>query len=174
MPRGCSRRKRNSKRYATSHAVLISLREPSWRHPPRRNLTCRFIPTRSRAGGRTGAWATVNLNNNNPTHSGSASASVAADAYEAIYLHHDAMTTSGFTDLAFWIHGGSSGGQLLQVQGLLNGAAQTAVALPALSANVWQQFIISLASLGVANKSNFDGFWIQDRSGPNAPDVLSR
>src|SRR5437867_8643655 len=115
------------------------------------------------------SWATVNLANGSPVHSGALSAGVTADAWEAIYLHHDAFDTSSYTDLTFWIHGGSSGGQLLQVQALLNGSAQTAVALAPLPANTWQKITLSLASLGVANKPNLDGFWIQDRSGVTKP-----
>jgi hypothetical protein len=115
------------------------------------------------------SWATVDLANPSPTHSGTRSASVNADAWEAIYLHHDAFDTGGYTDLVFWIHGGSTGGQLLQVQALLNGAAQTAVALAPLPANTWQKITISLASLGVANQPKMDGFWIQDRSGTTRP-----
>src|SRR6266511_3077862 len=115
------------------------------------------------------SWATVNLANASPVHSGTRSASVSADAWEAIYLHHDAFDTSGYTDLVFWIHGGSTGGQLLQVQALLSGSAQIAVALAPLPANTWQKITLSLASLGVANRPNMDGFWIQDRSGTTKP-----
>src|SRR5437867_498931 len=115
------------------------------------------------------SWATVNLANTSPIHTGTQSVSVNADAWEAIYLHHDAFDTSGYTDLVFWIHGGATGGQLLQVQGLLNGAAQTVVTLAPLAANTWQKVTISLASLGVAGKPNMDGFWIQDRSGTTKP-----
>src|SRR6185503_13604502 len=81
------------------------------------------------------SWATVNLDNTSPVHTGTRSASVNADAWEAIYLHHDAFDTGGYSDLVFWIHGGSTGGQLLQVQALLSGTAQTAVTLPPLPAN---------------------------------------
>src|SRR5881394_797479 len=128
------------------------------------------IYTDSLVGGwQNWSWATVNLDNTSPIHSGTRSASVNADAWEAIYLHHDAFDTSGYTDLVFWIHGGSTGGQLLQVQALLNGAAQTAVTLDPLPANTWQKITISLASLGVASKPNLDGVWIQDRSGTTKP-----
>src|SRR6266550_1548326 len=120
-------------------------------------------------GWQSWSWATVNLANSSPVHSGTQSASVNADAWEAIYLHHDAFDTGGYTDLVFWIHGGSTGGQLLQVQALLNGVAQTVVTLAPLSANTWQKITISLASLGVASKPNMDGFWIQDRSGTTKP-----
>lgn len=115
------------------------------------------------------SWAVVNLSANSPVRSGTKSASVTADAWEAIYLHHAAFDSSGYSDLVFWLHGGSTGGQLLQVQGLLGGTAQTVVQLPALAANTWQQFTIPLASLGVANRGNLDGFWIQDRSGTTRP-----
>src|SRR5262249_38318133 len=115
------------------------------------------------------SWAVVNLNATSPVHSGTRSASVTADAWEAIYLHHDAFDSSSYSDLVFWIHGGSIGGQLLQVQAELNGTAQTAVQLAPLPANTWQKITISLASLGVANQPNLDGFWIQDRSGTTQP-----
>ena len=59
-------------------------------------------------------WATLNYANPSPVHGGSASISVNATAYQALYLHHDAQDTSGFTNLVFWIHGGASGGQRLQ------------------------------------------------------------
>jgi hypothetical protein len=121
------------------------------------------------SGWQNWSWATVNLDNPSPTHGGTRSASVSADAWEAIYLHHDAFDTSGYTDLVVWIHGGPSGGQWLQVQALLNGTAQTAVVLAPLPANTWQKITISLSSLGVASKPNMDGLWIQDRSGITQP-----
>lgn len=114
-------------------------------------------------------WATLDYANSSPVRSGGASISVSANAWEALYLHHDAQDTSSFTDLVFWIHGGAAGGQRLQVQGLLNGTAQTAVAVGPLAANAWQQISIPLSALGVANKSNFDGFWIQDVTGTAQP-----
>ncbi|MFM8357040.1 MAG: hypothetical protein ACKOET_00640, partial [Verrucomicrobiota bacterium] len=50
------------------------------------------------------SWATVNLAANSPVRSGSKSASVVADACEAIYLHHAAFDSSGYSDLVFWLH----------------------------------------------------------------------
>ncbi|MBM3858533.1 MAG: alpha-L-arabinofuranosidase [Verrucomicrobia bacterium] len=113
-------------------------------------------------------WATLNYTNSSPVHSGTHSISVTAGAYEALYLHHAAFATSGYSNLTFWIHGGTSGGQLLQVQALLNGSAQPATNLPPLTTS-WQQIVLPLAALGVANKSNMDGFWIQSRSGTSIP-----
>ncbi|MBL9174775.1 MAG: hypothetical protein JNL10_14655 [Verrucomicrobiales bacterium] len=115
------------------------------------------------------SWAAVNFAATAPVHSGSKSASITTDGWEALYLHHAAFNTTGYTDLRFWIHGGATGGQLLQVQATLGGAQQAPVTLPALAANTWQQVTLPLSSLGVAGKANFDGFWIQDRSGTSKP-----
>ncbi len=115
------------------------------------------------------SWATINFSNSQPVQSGTASISVSAGPYQALYLHHDAFDSSPYADLVFWIDGGSTGGQLLQVQAELNGAPQTVLTLPALAANTWQQFSIPLSSLGVQNQPNLDGFWIQDRSGTTQP-----
>ncbi len=115
------------------------------------------------------SWATVNLGNTTPVQSGTNSISVSAGPYQALYLHQTPFDSSVYADLVFWINGGTTGGQLLQVQATLNGTAQTVVTLPALAANTWQQVSIPLSSLGVQNQPDMDGFWIQDRSGTTQP-----
>jgi alpha-L-arabinofuranosidase len=115
------------------------------------------------------SWATTNLAASSPVHGGTKSIAVTTGAWQALYLHHAAFDSSSYTHLTFWIHGGSTGGQRLQVQGLISGAAQPPVALAPLAANSWQQYSIPLSSLGVANKPNFDGFWFQDTSGTSQP-----
>jgi hypothetical protein len=115
------------------------------------------------------SWATTNLNNANPVHGGAASISVNAGADQALYLHHAAQPSDNFTNLVFWIHGGATGGQRLQVQATIGGTPQPAFALQPLTANSWQQITISLAALGVGSTPSFDGFWIQDASGAPQP-----
>ncbi len=115
------------------------------------------------------SWATVNLANTTPVQSGADSISVSAGPYQALYLHHDPFDSTLYASLSFWIDGGASGGQLLQVQATLNGAAQTVVTLPPLAANTWTQITIPLSSLGVQSQPDLDGFWIQDRSGATQP-----
>src|SRR5690349_561042 len=56
------------------------------------------------------SWATTNLSASAPVQSGTASIGVTAGAWAALYLHHDAFDSSTYTDLAFWINGGPSGG----------------------------------------------------------------
>lgn len=116
-------------------------------------------------------WANLDYSSTNIVFSGTKSISVtiANGSYQAIFLHHDAFDTAIYSNLTFWIHGGTNGGQRLQVQALLNGSAQPGISLPPLATNVWQQVVLSLASLGVSNKSNMDGFWIQDRIGSVQP-----
>jgi alpha-L-arabinofuranosidase len=108
------------------------------------------------------SWATVNLQTNSPVHSGNYSISVTDSTnYQALYLEHSDFNTTPYASLNFWINGGTSGGQKVQVWGVLDGTNQVAYSLGTLPANTWQQFTIPLASLGVANKATFSGIWIQ-------------
>ena len=111
-------------------------------------------------------WAnTLNYGSTTTVHSGTKSIAVAGTAWQAIYMHHAPFNSTPYVNLTFWINGGSTGGQLLRVQALLNGAAPTNYFdIPALPANTWTKYTIPLATLGATNKSNLDGFWIQDRS----------
>ncbi len=117
------------------------------------------------------SWATVNFSATTPVHSGSDSISVLclSNNFQALYLHHTAFDSSLYTNLTFWINGGSSGGQPLKVQATLGGAAQTQYFLSTLASNSWQQISIPLSALGVANQPNLDGFWIQSTSGSPIP-----
>ncbi|MBS1725702.1 MAG: hypothetical protein JST51_03210 [Armatimonadetes bacterium] len=112
------------------------------------------------------SWANVNFSNATPVHGGTKSISVTATGpNQALYLHHNAQWTTGYQSLTFWIHGGTSGGQLLQVQASVNGDILPAYPLPALTANTWTKVVVPLVGIGVHGVNSFDGFWIQDRSG---------
>lgn len=114
------------------------------------------------------SWATVDWTVASPVRSGANAVSVTAAAWDGFYLHHAAMNTAGFTNLAFWIHGGAAGGQRLLVQAIRGTNEQPVCSIPALAAD-WQQISIPLATLGVSNVVDFTGFWIQDRSGTAQP-----
>lgn len=105
-------------------------------------------------------WAALNYNNTSPVHSGSDSISVYATNYQALYLHHSAFSTAGFSNLTFWVYGGSPSQLSLKVQATVNGTAQPEIDLPLLNSGSWQQFTLSMSALGVAN-GTMDGFWIQ-------------
>ncbi len=113
------------------------------------------------------SWAAVNFSSTTRVHSGSDAIGVTCTNYAALYLHAPAFDSTPYTNLTFWINGGTAGGQMLKVQATLNGTPQTNfVSLTALSTN-WQQITIPLAALGVANAANMDGFWIQNNVGAN-------
>ena len=110
----------------------------------------------------TNASPKVNMANTSPVHSGSDSISVTdGPNYQALFLEHPVFNTAPYVALDFWINGGGSGGQSLQIGGLLNGTNQIDYPLPVLQANTWQHVTVPLSNLGVANTPNFTGFWIQ-------------
>jgi hypothetical protein len=103
-------------------------------------------------------------------HSGTTSISATTGAWGALSLWHSAFNSSGYTVLTFWINGGASGGQQLQIFAELNGnSILPAINIPPLAANTWQQINVSLSALGVANQPNFSRFSIFDCSGAAEP-----
>ena len=116
-------------------------------------------------------WATINYNNTSPVHSGSKSVAVTivTNTWQAIYIAHGSFNSSPYSSLTFWINGGASGGQQLQVVGHAGNAVQLSTNLAALAANTWQQYSIPLAALGLANRADVDGIWIQDGIGAVQP-----
>jgi alpha-L-arabinofuranosidase len=120
-------------------------------------------------------WAAHNYANTSPVHSSNNSVSVTiASQYEGLQIYHPDFDSTPYDSLNFWIHGGTNGGQKLQVYGLLHvgstpNAGQSYFSLGTLQTNSWQQFTIPLTALGVANKANFTGFVIQSSIGAAQP-----
>jgi alpha-L-arabinofuranosidase len=108
------------------------------------------------------SWATNNVANTSPVHSGGYSISVSdGPNYQALSLQYPpGVNTSPYSSLTFWINGGASGGQQLNVYGTLADSPKTAYPLK-LGTNTWQQITIPLSALGVAGKTNFSGIEIQ-------------
>ena len=121
-------------------------------------------------------WATHNYANTSPVHSGSDSVSVtiATVNYDGLQVYHPDFDSSPYSSLSFWVNGGASGGQQLQVYGLLHigtnaNVGQLHYSLAALPTNTWQQITIPLSALGVASMTNCTGFVIQSRIGVVQP-----
>ena len=116
------------------------------------------------------SWATTSLANTSPVHSAPDSISVTAGAWEALYFHNNAFDPSSFTNVSFWINGGASGGQKLQLQAIFNGSAVgSGIQLAPLSTNAWQHIDAPMSSLLPPGQSQIDGLWIQDRTGTAQP-----
>ena len=112
------------------------------------------------------SWATVNLASADPLRRGSSAVSVTADGWQALYLRRTTMQdTAGYSAVAFWIHGGQTGGQTLQVLALRDGNLQGPKPIPAPAAGVWTRVVIPLAELGLAGANDFNGLWIQNAAG---------
>lgn len=107
------------------------------------------------------SWAPRSLTNTVPVHTGANSIRVSAAAWQGLGFYHPEFNSSLYSALSFWVNGGTGGGQVIQVQARLSGVNQAARILPALAANTWQQFTVSLAALGVDSKTNVTQFLIQ-------------
>ena len=108
------------------------------------------------------SWGTRNLSNPSPAHSGAASISLNGTAWNvALSVQHPDFNTSVYSNLVFWAHGGSGGGQVLQAQAQVGSGTGPAVRLAALPANAWQRYVIPLSSLGAASVSNLNRLNLQ-------------
>jgi alpha-L-arabinofuranosidase len=121
-------------------------------------------------------WAPHDYANGLPVHSGTTSVAVTmASGYQGLQIYHPDLNSSLYSSISLWLNGGATGGQKLQVYGLLHVGTANNVgqgqyfSLGTLPTNGWQRFIIPLSALGVANRANFTGFVIQDRSGTAPP-----
>ena len=130
------------------------------------------------SGWQSWSWnSTLNFSTTAPVHGGADSLSVSYTAgYAGLYLSFPAaINTAGYGSLTFWINGGTSGGQNLQVkaavaQTLNNGVALNSyIAGGSIAANAWRQVTIPLTALGVANISNLTGIVLQDNTGSVQP-----
>ena len=122
-------------------------------------------------------YATLNYANTSPVYTGcqySVSVTIGS-AYAGIQIYHSDLNSAPYASISFWLNGGASGGQNLQVYGLLDqdGSANQAQSgryyLTPPTANTWQQYTVPLSTLSVANMTNFTGFVIQDSAGTTEP-----
>ena len=109
------------------------------------------------------SWAARNMANTSPVHSGSKSISVTDVAWAGLTFQHPDFNTSPYTNFSFWAHGGTGGGQRLQVYAEYGaGGRGSTYALPtALTAGTWTQYVIPLSTLGVAITPNLNRITIQ-------------
>ena len=96
---------------------------------------------------------------NSPVYAGSNSmACVPSDNWQAWWLKSGtSVDTAIYTNLSFWLNGGATGGQSILVSGELGGSGLSGISVTA-PTNSWKQITLSLASLGINNKTNLTGF----------------
>jgi hypothetical protein len=98
---------------------------------------------------------------NNPVYSGSNSmACVPSSSWQAWWLKSGtSVDTTIYTNVSFWLNGGTSGGQTVEINGELNGSELPGIWVTA-PTNVWRQFTVSLAELGLNDQTNLTGLQI--------------
>ena len=121
------------------------------------------------------SWATRNLTNEAPVHTGSSSISVLLNAYSAARFHNfTPLSIAGFGSLEFWMHGGPTGGQNAAVV-LRNGATIvgqetiTSALSGSVPANVWTKVVMPFSAMGVAAGATIDEVSFEDSTGINQP-----
>jgi hypothetical protein len=111
-------------------------------------------------------FASRNLSNASPVHSGSFSISVTATTNQALSFGQNGIDSSPYGNFIFWANGGSAGGQLLQVYATIGDTDQPPYsALAALSPGKWEQFTVPLSALNAANNRDLSKISVQLRGG---------
>ncbi len=82
----------------------------------------------------------------------------ATGGWQAWWMEHDPIDTTIYTNVTFWLNGGTNGGQSVGINAV-GGSSGTRLYVTA-PTNTWVQFTFSLASLGVADVTNLTGFQI--------------
>jgi len=128
-----------------------------------------------RAGWESWSWAPVRYSTAY-AHAGSSSLEVEVrSAWQALALHHAPFPTAAYAALELWIHGGASGGQVLQFQALVGGVSQPPVPLAtyldggAVVAGAWRRAVVPLADLGAAATVALTDLRLQDAAGRAQP-----
>jgi hypothetical protein len=92
---------------------------------------------------------------------------VEAGPWQALYLHHEAFSTTGFKKLSLLIQGSAPEGQV-RIFALTDGKVLGEGYLVTLSNTGWKQVEQPLAILGAEDRV-IDGFWVQNASASDLP-----
>lgn len=121
------------------------------------------------AGWQDWSWTTRNLGATSPVYAGAASIAVNFGAWGGLSFFKADVNTTGMTHLQFYLHGGSAGGQRMNVFfDFEDGSSGPGVAVPPAMANTWQKIDLALDALNPAGLPVNRITW-QDASGSNQP-----
>lgn len=96
----------------------------------------------------SGSNMTINAANTSPVRTGTKSISAIPSAdWGHFGLDKANANLAGFEKLEFWAHGGTAGGQRIDVQAFRNGVLLGSYYLPALAAGQWKRMAVPLSSL---------------------------
>ena len=116
------------------------------------------------------SWsATIDFNGTSPVQAGTRAINVTYQAWGGLSLRKGtAQSTSGYTALKFWVHGGTGAAKSLRVytQTADAGGESSSVVVSA-PANTWTEITVALGSLG--NPASIKRLNIQENSGATQP-----
>jgi alpha-N-arabinofuranosidase len=122
------------------------------------------------------SWCSRDFNSADFAHGGTRSVKVTYTAgWQGLYLRHANFDSSAYTDLTFWINGGTSNNRNVTVAAQINDTTQAAVSLNtyiaggSVAAGTWRKVTIPLSALHVDNNPNMNGFWLQEAGGNAQP-----
>jgi peptidoglycan/xylan/chitin deacetylase (PgdA/CDA1 family) len=117
------------------------------------------------------SWATHDLFQSAVVRTGPRAASFEPDGWAGLDFHHPTpIDTTLYTGLDFWVNGGPSGNQAVNVRLFLGSLEKGSALLSDLlgtpvAPNKWQHVFLPFASLGISG--GFDDLYLQDWSGLN-------
>ena len=119
-------------------------------------------------GWQNNSWGPTH-NTNNPIHSGTNALCLApSGGWQAMRFIRADTDTRIYTNITLWINGGPTGGQAVGIDAVVGGTGQSRIPVGInnkLPTNSWLQVTLSLASLGAANVTNFEGIEIWSTTG---------
>lgn len=108
--------------------------------------------------------------NPTPVHSGitSISLTLTNGGYRGPYGPN--ISTTNYSYLSFWIHGGATGGQVLNLTSLRSGSIAATWYIPQVPANTWVNYLLPLSLINVSNVPDFNGIrFVNNLTGQDAP-----
>jgi hypothetical protein len=96
--------------------------------------------------------------------SGKTAIRVRFNGFEGLKFHHEPLDMRPFNRISFYIHGGGTGGQLVQVGAVCSEkpcSDKGGIRLDPLPAGKWVAVTIPLEELDLAGKPDMSAFWIQ-------------
>ncbi len=117
------------------------------------------------------SWTSRDLAATSPVYAGTKSIAVNFGAWGGLSFYKADVDATGMTHLQFYLHGGSVGGQRMNVYfNFEGGSSGPAVSIPAAIANTWQRIAIPLSALNPAELPVNRITW-QDANGSSQPTI---
>jgi hypothetical protein len=109
--------------------------------------------------------------NTTPVHTGANSIRFIGHDFNALAFYHvgGSLSTAQYSTIHFWIHGGTTGGQHLQLNvqngmtSLANAPLDSYIAGGSIAANTWREVTIDLTQPPLSINGNFDRFDLQNQ-----------